>query len=63
MVKKLKGFGVLGDNEGCSELILDFDNDRHHSAIFNKGDSRDVVVKKLRLLADNLEHDHNLNNN
>jgi len=61
--RKLKGFGVQSDNEGCGELILDFDNDRHHSCIFKKGDSRDLVIQNLRLLADNLEHDPNLNNN
>lgn len=62
MIKKLTGFWVAGDIDGCGELRIDFDNDRHHSANFEKGDTRDLLVKKLRLLADNLQHDTNLDN-
>ncbi|MGZ4953564.1 MAG: hypothetical protein ACXV8Q_00510 [Methylobacter sp.] len=62
MIEKLNGFWIAGDVDGCGELRIDFDNDRHHSAVFDKGDTRDLVVKKLRLLADNLQHDRYLDN-
>jgi len=62
MIKKLTGFWIAGDFDGCGELRIDFDNDRHHSAKFEKGDTRDLVVKKLRILADNLQLDRELDN-
>lgn len=45
---------------GKQELILDFDNNRHHAMIFSVGDSVSTVVSKLRDLAERLEGDSHL---
>ena len=42
------------------ELILDFENDRHHLLSISKTATRDEIVDKLSQLAYNLENDTNL---
>lgn len=61
MTKKMTDFWVnkIGSR---MELRIDFDNDRHHAVLFEPGDSRDLVVKKLRLAAEQIQHDRKLDN-
>ena len=39
------------------EVIISFNNDRHHSVEFKVGDSPGDVVAKLRKLADHIKYD------
>ena len=38
-------------------VVVDFDNDRHHSVLFENGSSRDEIVHRLRMLAESIESD------
>jgi hypothetical protein len=49
----------LGDQ---IEIGIDFDDFIHHILVFQKGDARDLVVKRLRLFADILQDDERLDN-
>ena len=58
--KKLENIRVSGYGENF-ELIVDFDNDRHHAVAIDKGDTRDEIVRKLKMFAMQIEHDKELN--
>ena len=47
----------VNDDGQRHELRLDFETDRHHALTINVGDSREIVVTRLRELANNLERD------
>ena len=42
------------------ELIIDFDNDRHHAMKIEIGSNRNEFADNLKMLADNLEEDTHL---
>ena len=39
------------------EVVISFDNDRHHSVALKKGTSRDEVVCSLRMFAEQIDRD------
>ena len=53
---------VSGIHEGVGELVVSFNNDRHHAMRIERGDSRDLFVKKLHLFAHQIQQDELLNN-
>lgn len=58
--KKLQNIRVSGYGENF-DLIVSFDNDRHHAAAIDKGDTRDEIVEKLIKFARRIKRDEHLN--
>ena len=59
--KKLECVRLAREERYAPEIILEFDNGRSHALKFDKYDTMDMVVEKLRLFADQLQHDEFLN--
>jgi len=55
---KFKGIQVREINGGAAiELVIDFDNDRHHAGGVEKGFIKAGIVLLLRTIAKNIEND------
>ena len=50
----------LTEHSNSYEIVIDFDNDRHHALMIEKGISKKELVRKIRNFAIILNCDHHL---
>lgn len=57
MTTRLQDIDVRDLGNGQIEIVINFDNDRHHALVLNHGDDKNAVVRKLYNFTDRMHAD------